>query len=340
MYQLFKNFAKKLPGIRRVVEGRDRYIQLYTEQELLNRQLQRELDDCTAHCQRLDTALRDKETICSEFREVNRSLTAQNQTCMGKISALEEEKQTLTQENTSQKEELAALAQKSAQLERALEEAKAQLQATNYAQRSSELSSANFWNEHYANGGNSGTGSYNRLAAFKAEIVNQALQDYSIQTAVEIGCGDGNQLSLISYPSYTGVDVSPVIVEKNREKFASHENRVFYCSLTDREKYINNRFDLGVSMDVIFHLLEDDVFHAYLNDLFTLATRYVIIYSSNHEEYTPWPEYRHRNFTGYVSENFPHWELIRYIPNRYPYKPGSEEDTSSADFYIYKNTRG
>ena len=34
IWELIKHFIKKLPGIRYVVEGRDRYIQLYTD--LLN----------------------------------------------------------------------------------------------------------------------------------------------------------------------------------------------------------------------------------------------------------------------------------------------------------------
>mgnify|MGYP006906604325 CR=1 FL=1 len=93
---------------------------------------------------------------------------------------------------------------------------------------------------------------------------------------------------------------------------------------------------MTISMDVIFHLLEDDVFSRYMDDLFTLADKYVIIYSSNHEEYTPWPEYRHRNFTGYVAEHHPNWTLIQYIPNKYPYQIGKESETSASDFYIFQ----
>ncbi len=113
-------------------------------------------------------------------------------------------------------------------------------------------------------------------------------------------------------------------------------NYRFYCSLTQRSKYIGQKYDLALSLDVIFHLLEQPVFEAYMEDLFFLSERYVVIYSSNHEAYTPWPEFRHRNFTGYVQEPFPQWEHIKFIPNRYPYHIGQEEDTSASDFYIYK----
>jgi len=93
---------------------------------------------------------------------------------------------------------------------------------------------------------------------------------------------------------------------------------------------------MSISMDVIFHLLEDQIFYEYMEDLFLLAERYVVIYNSNHEEYTKWSEYRHRNFISYIQEKISGWELYQYIPNRYPYKIGEEETTSASDFYIFK----
>lgn len=212
------------------------------------------------------------------------------------------------------------------------------LQELDFQEATKQCNSAEFWNNLYANSGNSGTGSYNRLAEFKAEVVNNLICEKAIQTVAEIGCGDGNQLSLIHYPHYVGIDVSKVIIEKDREKFRDFKNYSFFHSLTEREKYIHKSFDMTISMDVIFHLLEEDVFQAYMDDLFTLASKYVVIYSSNHEEYTRWPEYRHRNFTGYVAKHHPEWELIRYIPNKYPYIIGQEEMTSASDFYIYKKS--
>jgi hypothetical protein len=93
---------------------------------------------------------------------------------------------------------------------------------------------------------------------------------------------------------------------------------------------------ISISMDAIFHLLEDNVFANYMEDLFSLSNRYVIIYSSNHEEYTRWPEYRHRKFMGYIQQYISGWELEKFIPNKYPYVIGREEETSASDFYIFK----
>src|SRR5580704_5652224 len=69
-------------------------------------------------------------------------------------------------------------------------------------------SSDQYWNDRYRNGGNSGPGSYNRLAYFKAEVLNQFIRDRGVEKVIEFGCGDGAQLRLAEYPSYIGVDVS------------------------------------------------------------------------------------------------------------------------------------
>lgn len=45
-------------------------------------------------------------------------------------------------------------------------------------------------------GGNSGAGSYNKIAAFKAEIVNAFVVSNGVQHVFELGFGDGQQLSM------------------------------------------------------------------------------------------------------------------------------------------------
>lgn len=206
--------------------------------------------------------------------------------------------------------------------------------------KSIKVDSGMFWDNVYKQGGNSGTGSYGHLAQFKADVVNKFLRDNNIKTAIELGCGDGYQLSLIHYEDYTGVDISPYIVEKLKEKYINDSSKRFYCSLTERDKYINNKYDVSISMDVIFHLLEDNSYIQYMEDLFSLSSHYVIIYSSNHEEFTRWPEFRHRKFMAYVQKHFKEWALIKFIPNKYPYIIGQESETSTSDFYIFEKKDG
>src|SRR3989339_1402077 len=65
-----------------------------------------------------------------------------------------------------------------------------------------------FWEARYRSGGDSGLGSFGRLAQFKADVLNDFVRQAGIASIIEFGCGDGNQLRLAAYPSYVGLDVS------------------------------------------------------------------------------------------------------------------------------------
>ena len=194
------------------------------------------------------------------------------------------------------------------------------------------LPSAELWDAVYAGGGTSGTGSYGRLAEFKAEVVNRLLVEHSIKSVIELGCGDGNQASLIDYPGYLGLDISPTAIGLCREQFGENPTRAFRTYRTGDD--IADRAELSISLDVIYHLLEDDVYERYMSDLFAVATRLVVVYSSDTDEETEWPEVRHHRFTDWVGKHATDWTLQDRIPNRYPYVPG-DTDSSWADFYVF-----
>jgi len=195
------------------------------------------------------------------------------------------------------------------------------------------FNSSKFWDGHYASGGNSGTGSYGRLAEFKAEVLNQLLSDSGIQTVIELGCGDGHQLSLIHYPRYLGLDTSPTAIQLCRERFAGDDTMRFQAY--ESGDPIPEQAEMAVSLDVIYHLLEDPVYEQYMTDLFSVASRMVVVYSSDSDEEAEWPEVRHRRFTDWVAGRAPGWELTHHIPNRYPYVHG-DVDSTWADFFVFE----
>lgn len=82
-----------------------------------------------------------------------------------------------------------------------------------------EFSVSKYWDERYKFGGNSGSGSYGRLSEFKAEIINSFILKNKLHSAIEIGCGDGNQTSLIKVKNYTATDISETAIKKCKEKF-------------------------------------------------------------------------------------------------------------------------
>lgn len=200
--------------------------------------------------------------------------------------------------------------------------------------------SATYWDRRYAFGGDSGAGSYNALADFKAKAINEFVQNNHINNVVELGCGDGNQLSMMNYPSYLGIDVSESAVQICEKKFIIDSTKRF-STLDRRGEEI---FDLSLSLDVIFHLVEDSVFHDHMDLLLSISNKWAIIYSSNLTQAEFLRQYgclealhvRHRRFTDWISTHRPDWKLLETIDNAFPFDPARRLETSFAQFYVLK----
>ncbi|MFC7671594.1 hypothetical protein ACFQWH_00835 [Mycolicibacterium sp. GCM10028919] len=195
--------------------------------------------------------------------------------------------------------------------------------------------SADYWENRYRSGKNSGAGSYNRLAAFKAEVLNEFVVRNDVMSVIEFGVGDGAQLSLARYPSYTGVDVSETVVEATRRKFAADDSiTILHTSGVSAL----HTAELALSLDVVYHLVEDETFEAYMMQLFDAATRYVIVYASDFDSDWPDPHVRHREFTRWIEANRMDFERVQTIENRYPYSAKDPENTSFANFHVFSRT--
>lgn len=179
-----------------------------------------------------------------------------------------------------------------------------------------------YWEERYRSGGTSGHGSYGEFARLKAAFINKFVLDHEIKSVIEFGCGDGNQLALAKYPHYIGFDVSATAVSLCRERFSSDATKEFRLM----NEYQGEKADAVLSLDVVYHLVEDDVFENYMALLFAASNHYVIIYSSNSDSRQAYasPHVRHRKFTNWISVNALGWRLIEH------------HKAESADFYIYE----
>ena len=204
--------------------------------------------------------------------------------------------------------------------------------ATAMIGRYSFKSSDSYWEQRYKNGGTSGAGSYGRLAKYKAEVLNAFVKERGVKSVIEFGSGDGNQLILAEYPKYTGVDVAETAVRACRARFAGQDEKTFMSVA----EYDGSRAELALSLDVIYHLVEDAVFEQYIRALFDAAVRFVIIYASNKDEQPVEKHVRHRKFTDWVSKNRTDFRLIDHQPNRYPFNPSDPDNTSFSEIYIFE----
>ncbi len=54
----------------------------------------------------------------------------------------------------------------------------------------------------------------------QADVINRFVEDEKINSVIEFGCSDGNQLRLLSIPGYIGFDVSETAIALCRKLFA------------------------------------------------------------------------------------------------------------------------
>ena len=170
--------------------------------------------------------------------------------------------------------------------------------------------SINHWENRYKKQGNSGEGSYGNEAQEKANYINNVINKYNIKSINDYGHGDGNQLTYIKgFKNYYGYDVSDTVREKCISDFKNKPNCNF---ISTPEEF--NIADLAISLDVLYHVVEDNLYKNYLKTLFNIGNL-ILIYSvdknSNVTHY-----FKSRKFTPYIKENFPNFELIETtIPN-------------------------
>ena len=193
--------------------------------------------------------------------------------------------------------------------------------------------SAAYWEKRYSAGGDSGVGSYALFAEFKADVLNRFVGTHHVQTVIEFGCGDGNQLRSAKYPTYLGLDVSNTAIALCQELFKLDRHKSFRLM----SEYKGEHAGLTLSLDVIYHLVEDNVFEHYMRTLFEASNRFVIIYASDSDDNRGYEgtHVRHRKFTRWIQKNLPDWNLVEHLPNRYPYR-GDYRKGSFAEFFIYE----
>lgn len=169
----------------------------------------------------------------------------------------------------------------------------------------SEFNSKNYWQNRYKNGGSSGSGSYGDEAVKKAEYINKIIDKYNIKSVNDYGHGDGNQLKhMKEVDSYTGYDVSIDARNKCLSMFTDNNK---YKFIDDTSKF--KKADLALSLDVIYHLVEDDVYHDYMDKLFSIGD-IVLIYSNNKDCSAGANSHiKNREFVSYVKTHYPDFFL-------------------------------
>jgi hypothetical protein len=85
--------------------------------------------------------------------------------------------------------------------------------------------------------------------------------------------------------------------------------------------------DCAMSLDVVFHLIEDDVFAGYIRNLFCCGRRFVIIYGLDQDDVQRGHvSVRYRKYSDYIAENIPGFRVADHAPRTDKF----------GDFYLYE----
>lgn len=189
-----------------------------------------------------------------------------------------------------------------------------------------------YWDDRYRTGVGAGNGSRGRLYEFKLNTVQNIVDDFGIESVVDVGCGDGTQMMSLRVKKYTGLDISPTAIDiasrlsgKGRNYFIMNEDSTAKGKIAD----------MAVSLDVVFHL-PDDQYQAHIDLLFRLAKRYVLIYAPNHSgEGIRLASHMHfHEFVPDIKEKFGLDPILR-IEQPYPVEGAPANNTSYCEFYLF-----
>lgn len=185
--------------------------------------------------------------------------------------------------------------------------------------------SGEFWEARYKSGGNSGDGSYGVNGRFKIDVLNNYFHRVEPLGVLDFGVGDFTYSSVIAgkrFPFF-GIDVSAMKVAQLKGQFGQYANIHFATSL---DAFKDQLFDYVISLDVIFHLLEDLTYNGYINQITQTSVENIVVYSSNFKDDKWELHVRHRRFVPDILSRG--YKLIEYIPN--------PTHTTYSDFYFFK----
>ena len=190
--------------------------------------------------------------------------------------------------------------------------------------------SGKYWEKRYSSWWDSWKWSYNEHAKYKSKILNNIIKDNNISTVIEFWCWDWNNLKYYNIKKYIGFDVSKTAIIKCKENYKNDENKSFIYYIPNLFKSGWLQSQLVISFEVIFHLIEDEIYYKYMADLFNSSSSYVLIFSTNKKNINMTSaHYKDRVFTKDIPNNF---KLIKEFKT-----PQTKELKSLwSNFFLYK----
>ncbi|MCX6648462.1 MAG: hypothetical protein NTV61_03635 [Candidatus Bathyarchaeota archaeon] len=129
-----------------------------------------------------------------------------------------------------------------------------------------------YWNDRHQRGRSSGAGSIGLIREWKWAVI-QSTTSSRVDHVIDYGCGDLSFWGNYNCEDYVGIDVSPAILERNRKLRPGWQ---FYTPSSVGE---TEPRPIVLCLDVLFHILPEKDFTDILENLCSLSTRYIFVYT-------------------------------------------------------------
>lgn len=146
---------------------------------------------------------------------------------------------------------------------------------------------AEYWNNHYGRGGSSGEGSVGPLREWKWNTIKKYVTQ--IDDVIDVGCGDLSFWGEQTCNTYTGIDVSSVIIDRNGK---IRPNWKFICAPAEIHQPVRGK--IVFCLDMLFHVLSDEAYRRILANLTNYSTELIFIYT-------------------WIKNPFVLWEMRKYL---------------------------
>lgn len=131
-----------------------------------------------------------------------------------------------------------------------------------------------FWNLRYSEYPElgSGLGSRSLSLIYKKQIVKQIYNKTKPDSILDVGCGDQYVTEELPDDGYLGVDISDIIIERNKNKYPNRK----YVKCNFLENNFKKR-DLVICLDVLIHMGEKSVYKEFIRHIVSCTGKFAIV---------------------------------------------------------------
>lgn len=170
-----------------------------------------------------------------------------------------------------------------------------------------------FWNLRYVEDPDKGSGPGSRgdNLALKNRLIGSIVERHQIGSVLDIGCGDIEVVKSAKIRSYVGVDISDVVIERNRRIKPEWQ---FVCADL-AGSYCPPRADLVLCMDVLIHQRSRKAYFTILSKVLD-ATKKIALISGHSRPDPGWNVFYHEPIADSIRRFLPSGQIEKVAEYR------------------------